>query len=916
MIRALLIAATLVGLLAAGHSNAELDATLVGRPIAAVTFDSPVPIDEETLLESMPLVVGEPLREVDLDAAIAFLEAKETFSDVAVEPADTPHGASIRFRVRPVEWILGVSIEGASAVAQEDVRRRSRLREGEALRAARLEEGVRRVRELYASRGYVDAEIEATVDGVTAGTVNVRLRISEGAPVQLARVDFAVRGDVEESRLRRLLPFEIGDVWAEDSLGRGEAALRRWLRRNGYFEANISALESIDGKEAVPRYVVAMGPKSILEVQGNQVLSKPALLSLLELETRPIVTQGTWRELARRMQRRYQEEGYLFARVDLVIEDKASGSVTFKIEEGPKIHVDAIEISGNHALSDGDVRAVMETRPETRFGWGGGVFLDDVFVRDLERIRDRYRAEGYLDFRIADLRLDPDLDAGSIAIEIVLVEGIQSRLAEVRVLGIEGELGGVGGELGIAPGDPFRSGEVEEAKALILERLNERGHPDARASLVTSLRRSGDGGTSVDLAFEVAPGEEVHVGRVVVQHNYYTRDRVVRRELDLDSGDRLDSTALVEAQGRIYRLGLFRSVAVTTEGGSGPVRDVYLRVAERPGGELQYGFGYNTEIGVRNFVEVSHRNLWGTGRGVSLRGDLNLAPSDLEPDEYLGDLGMREPRLFDGRWDGRANAIAQRSERNVDEFSIRRYTFSAGAEREFLVGLRGTFLLEFDDSDIFDVAPDAVLTGKDVGHLRTVSFNPILVYDGRDDAFAPTRGVLESLRVRYGSPTLGSEVHFVKVTGQHTHYVPLANDMTWIYAIRGGIAEPLGSSSGIPLRERFFLGGRTTVRGFEENEIGPRGDAGNPIGGDLLISGNTEIRFPLFYGVGGAVFFDAGGLFLRERAVAIGEVRESAGPGLRYQTPIGALGLDYGFKVDRRGDETIGEIHFSIGNVF
>jgi outer membrane protein insertion porin family len=209
-----------------------------------------------------------------------------------------------------------------------------------------------------------------------------------------------------------------------------------------------------------------------------------------------------------------------------------------------------------------------------------------------------------------------------------------------------------------------------------------------------------------------------------------------------------------------------------------------------------------------------------------------------------------------------------------------------------------------------------VLTGQDVGRLRTVTLNPVVLYDGRDDAFAPTRGVFESLRVRYGSPPLGSQVHFIKLSVQHSQYVPLGAGLTWIYAGRVGFARAIGFSTEVPLRERFFLGGRTSVRGYRENEIGPRGADGHPTGGDFLVNLNTELRFPLFLGLGGAIFVDGGGLYLQQRAISLGDFRTSIGPGLRYQTPIGSISLDYGFKLDRRRDESIGEVHFTIGNIF
>ncbi|MGH7821935.1 MAG: outer membrane protein assembly factor BamA, partial [Candidatus Binatia bacterium] len=557
----------------------------------------------------------------------------------------------------------------------------------------------------------------------------------------------------------------------------------------------------------------------------------------------------------------------------------------------------------------------METRAPSRFR-KGSVFRQDVLAEDRERLRELYRSHGYLDMVVKQADGEFLEDRRSAVVTVEIAEGPRSRVEELRVGGVDGLLTAPASELKLAPGAPYDPALLEDDRRSLLARLGALGYPDASASTAVDTLGRDESLVRVAIRHDVSPGPQIRFGRILVQQNHFTRDRVIRRELPFRSGDLFDPALLIEAQRRLYRLGHFRSVAIRPLEGAGQVRDVSIRVLERAGGEVEYGFGYNTRSGLRNFAQIGHRNIMGSGRPATLRGELNLAPDNLVPDEWIVGLETKEPRFLGSRYDLSNNLVVQRSERSVDEFSIRRFSFSTGFEREFRPGLRASMLLEFEDSRIFDVAPDAVLTGQDVGELRTVSLNPIVVYDGRDDAFAPTRGVFESLRLRYGTPALGSDVHFMKVTVQHSQYVPLAKDWTFLYAARTGLAEPIGSSDVVPLRERFFLGGRTTVRGFDENAIGPRGAEGNPVGGDFFVSGNTELRFPLIWGLSGALFLDGGGLYLRDQGVSIGGFREAAGPGLRYLTPVGAISLDYGFKLDRRSGESIGEIHFTIGNIF
>ena len=898
-------------------SRGEVPPDLVGRPIVTIEFESPLSLDEEALRELLTIRVGEPLAMDALDASVAGLRTKEIFDAIETVATPVPGGVALQFRLRPTDIVVEIGFDGESAISEEELRRRSGLREGDLVPEKRREEARRRLEELYASRGFPRAATEVRIQREAAAAVRLEFAIEEGEPVRLERIDLTIDGAVDPEEIRRVLPFEPGSIWSNESLAEGEAALRRWLRGRGFFECDVLSLESIEGTRAIPEYKIRVNARSALEVDGNVAIDDAALLGVLDLGARPVITAGTWREMARRMGVLYEERGHPFARVSVTVDEGEPRTVRFRIEEGPRIRLRRVRLQGNRWISDRRLREVMETRPASRWPFStGGTIVGDVLAEDIERIRERYRAEGFLAARVADVRFELDLERGEIEVTILVAEGERSRLARLAVRGAESLPERVEISKALRDGAPYRAASAEAERFRVLERVRSMGYPDARVTIESTIREGADGSEEVDLAFVVAPGPEVRVGRIVVQRNFYTRDRVVRRELDLAPGDRLDPTALLEAQARIYRLGLLRSASVEAAQTEGSVRDVHLGVAERPGGELQYGFGYNTSTGLRSFLQLGHRNVAGTGRALSLRGDLNLSRSDFTPDEYLGDAGLRVPRLFESRWDGRANLVAQHRERDVDEFSIERFGVSTGVEREVVPSLKASFLVELDDSRIFDVAPDVVLTGKDVGRLRTVTLNPILVFDGRDDAFAPTRGVFDSARLRYGAKAFGSEVGFVKLTAQHAQYVPVVRGVTWLYSIRAGIAEALEGTGSVPLRERFFLGGRNSVRGFDENEIGPRGDEGNPVGGDLSINVNTEIRFPLAFGVDGAVFFDGGGLYLREEAVTFDEFREGVGPGLRYQTPIGALSLDYGFKLDRRDDESIGEVHFSIGTAF
>jgi outer membrane protein insertion porin family len=235
--------------------------------------------------------------------------------------------------------------------------------------------------------------------------------------------------------------------------------------------------------------------------------------------------------------------------------------------------------------------------------------------------------------------------------------------------------------------------------------------------------------------------------------------------------------------------------------------------------------------------------------------------------------------------------------------------------------------LQLEYADVFDVEPVS-FRSEDEGDSYTVAVSPFLVYDGRDDPFMPRRGIIDSLRLRYAPPGVSS-VQFGKLNFQHTQAIPAASWLAFIYSARVGYGRAFSGAEVLPIRERYFLGGATTVRGFSENSLGPVDPFDNPIGGDLAMVVTFEWRIPVIYEFALAVFNDNGGLFLtqcdrtcrqqrgvRDNALTFDNIRHSVGPGLRYMTPVGPIALDYGFKTPRRAGESIGEVHFSISATF
>ncbi len=953
---------------------------LLGRRIVAIEFQCTAPIDLPGLEALMPMRVGDPLRGEDLNEAQWRLEQKRLFSRVAVEAQPRADGVAVVAQLVRKSIVNSIHFEGNDALSDRELRRVVPLRESMALTDAVRNSAVERMRRRYASEGFDQAEIHAEVRPSAPGEVDVVFRITEGQPLRVAAIAFEGSLPMAEHDVRKIAKIETGDRYVRERQRAAEKAIVHLFRDRHYYEVQVSSRwEPGADRNGILRFNIDPGPVFSLQFSGNTHLSDRKLLDLIDLPKRPIVTDGTWRELARRAHQAYQEKGYYFAKVDVTIEPGPPKMVRFTVSEDRIFHVGKVEFEGAQGLPAEQLRTVMATQPPSWIPWRRGVLLDNVLDDDLKRLWYLYRRHGFEAAEVIDDRTEFDRERGLISITVIVDEKRQTVVRNVVLTGFE-VVSEPLPKLAMGVGLPLDREQVDKDRRALLTALARAGY--TRATVQAHITTSPSGAVeAATVRFEATPGEQQRVGAVIVQDNFDTRATVIMRELPFRQGDPLNPEALLQGQTNIYKLGIFRSVTVrplraeaepeavpvpgTAEGYVVPEpgtpsevavapatqptprpepeakphhQDVAVAVAGKPPGSLQWGAGYNTRDGFRGFLEVGYDNLQGVARRISLRGDFNLQPGDTTPNEYLGNLAFREPRVDGTAWTFRSNLIAQRSTRSVDQFSLERVAVIPALERQVLPGLQVGMETGFEEAHVFDLEPDVEhFNPRDEGNLRTISIGPFAVYDGRDDPFVPHRGVFDSLRLRVAPSQFGSDIPLLKVLLEHAQYVPLSDDLTFVYVLRGGGAQAYKSHDIVPIRERFFLGGRSTVRGFGENQIGPQGNAftdgsgfhagGDPLGGNLVLNANTELRFPLIYGLGGVVFVDGGGVYLVNQtgtlgscsgcgSVTIHDFRRSTGLGLRYITPVGPVSLDYGFKLDRRHDESLGEVHFSVGTMF
>jgi len=279
-------------------------------------------------------------------------------------------------------------------------------------------------------------------------------------------------------------------------------------------------------------------------------------------------------------------------------------------------------------------------------------------------------------------------------------------------------------------------------------------------------------------------------------------------------------------------------------------------------------------------------------------------------------LEMREPYILGNRWKWEGVLTASHLFKENPSFNLTKTALIAGINHEILERSTVSLQYEFSLDETSEVDPGAIIAPEDQGRANIASARALVVLDFRDDPFNPKRGMYASGVGELASELFGSQVEYWSLTGQASFYLPVVRRNSLALSARAGVVLPYGTSSEVPIQKRFFAGGRTTVRGFKQDTLGPIGADGAPIGGDFQLILNAEMRVPLQYGFLAAGFVDAGSVWLRNPSMYGFDLRETAGLSIRYITPVGPISVDYGWKLDPRPGESAGEWSFTIGMVF
>jgi outer membrane protein assembly factor BamA len=819
----------------------------------------------------------------------------------------------------PRARLEAIRLKNNTEYRDAEILSRLKMRAGREITSAQLQRGTDRIRKFLVKKGHLSARaaVHRGEYDAAKNTIPLDLDVTEGP-----RVRVTVSGaKFSKGDLKKLIPiYQEGAVDA-DLLEEGKRNLQERLERDGYFDSEVdyeTDTHEVKGNgkgrqstEEVITYTVERGERHKLigiEINGNKYFDAELLRSRLQIFGGAFASRGRFsRRLvesdARSMQLLYQANGFLDAKVEPEIEDDYEGKegdlfIHFNVREGRQTRVTSLSIEGVHAFKEEELLGVIGSlrgQPYSEFG----------VTTDRDNILAIYFNEGF-----------PEASFTSTAERVTTNAEATSSLTN-----------------GTA--------------------LQDAGQKDSKPAFEQA--------DAVRLIYRIQEGPQTRARRILISGYEHTRQGVIRREIKIKANEPLRGGDVVESQRRLYNLGVFNRVTIEPQNPSGtnPDKDIAVLVEEAKRYTVAYGGGFEVQrlasttsptggqvqAAPRGIIEVSKLNL--TGRADSL--SFKLRGSTLQGRALLGYF---VPSTFGNpHFSFQATVFAEKT-RDINTFTEQRYEGAVQLTEQ--VSPLTTVLYRYAFRKV--LVSNLNIPSQEIPLFQQPTlvsqFGVTWFRDSRDNPADATKGSFNSVDFSDADTYWGSSASFLRFFFQNSTYYPIKRRFSFARSMRFGILMPYrdtvsltfpaptcppGSTTCtlptvIPLPERYFAGGGTSLRGFALNQAGPRDfGTGFPVGGQALLVLNQEFRFPMrlpFIGtaLGGAIFYDGGNVYSRLTRISfrttlpaptfglgpknvnacltncsneLNYFAHSLGLGVRYKTPVGPIRVDLGYQLNR-----------------
>ncbi|HYD81404.1 MAG TPA: outer membrane protein assembly factor BamA [Paucimonas sp.] len=722
------------------------------------------------------------------------------------------------------------------------------------------------------------------------------------------------------------LPVRVGDTYTDD---KGVSAIKA-LYATGFFkdvrievEGNVLVV-LVDERPAI----------ASVDFTGTKEFDKDQLTKALKeigLGEARIFDRAMLDRAEQEMKRQYLSRGLYGVQVTTTITpiERNRVNITFNVDEGEAARIRQINIVGNKAFSDSELRELMDLRTPGWFTWytKADQYSKQKLTGDIEALRSHYLNRGYIEMQVESTQVSITPDKKDIYITINISEGEKYNVSDIK---LEGDMFGREEELRslvlLRPGKVYSGDLLAESVKRISERLGNFGYAFANVNANPLIDRE-----KKEVAFTILvdPGKRVYVRRISIGGNTRTRDEVVRREFRQFENSWYDGEKIKLSRDRVDRLGYFKEVTIETPEVPGSVDqvDVNMAVTEKPTGNILVGAGYSSSEKLTVTGSIQQANAFGSGNTLGIEintSKLNRTIALSQYNPYFTDDGV-----------SRGLEVYYRTSRppliNTGDYKITSgggnirfgVPFSELDTVIFGIGAEMTKVLTYKGDPGFNDSPQVYLNyvaNFGNGKTATTTSFPLTIAwqrDSRDSAMTPTIGRYQRANLEV-APV--GDLRYYRAIYNAQMYRPLASWVTLALNGEFDYGRGLGGKP-YPVFKNFYAGGMGSVRGYESSSLGPRTSYDDPAGGSTRIIMNAELQFP-FPGSGKDrslrwyTFIDGGNVYAEREKIQLNQLRFGAGLGITWLAPIGPMKLSYGKALNAKpGDRTEG-FQFQMGTGF
>lgn len=868
---------------------------------------------------------GKPLSSQALADTIELLKQTNQFSSIDVpDPQPVNDTIDIHFILTPAQLIRKITVKGAFPVFTDDVIDETDYTVGKSYHPTTREKNIQAIRELLVKNGYTDPDIKIDLEPVDDLELSILIQIEKGAPLKVNQIRFSGNNRISDTRLKMqmasykfpLIFWSKGKRFEQENLDKDMKKLLAFYRKKAFYDAVITHQIERDqtNKQMTLNIHIDEGPEYRLNFSGNKEFAGYKLKKELILSQKGNKNDFGLKRSVRNIRQKYRNAGYPDCKVNYTSQRVEESGKTYKdvhiqINENTRYIVRSSKIQGSSTFEEDILKQEILTL-EKAFLYDGQ-FVKSKFKEDSIAVEGFYGGHGFVDTKVkSSIKWDQDTDEeikyGDAVFDVT--EGYQKMITDVNFLGLTPEFEAqIIPLMKTKPDTPLIVPRVQKDRQMILSFLAEEGYVYAE---VEAKVDPGMDKFACTVEFTIIQGTQINVGGVWTFGNQRTKDSVLLRHNNIQSDEPVSLDQFMDLQKEIRNINCIERVDFKVLGTKEKLDQLYFLadIEEKKPYYLETRMGYNTAKDAYIAVSVGDNNFLGMNRELYLDTEISGVG-------YDATIGINEFDFLSQYILARFSIYASEEELKNQTFGSRKYGSELSFEKDLTPHLKVGTNFGLESREQYQISDTQTNNNAIFAPRGIVELTPFITWNSVNSFVKPTKGFYLNLSAGYNKDVLEDLDHFVKYKAKAKYYYQLFPRLTIACQGMIGYIQNFADDSDLPDDQLFFLGGISDVRGFNENELLIDGSK-DPVGGKTQILGSVEARIDLGMNFEIPLFIDAGSVKKTDVPGSHEDFKYSVGAGIRYMTPVGPVGLLYGYKLNPENGEDSGRIHFSIGYTF